>query len=215
MAFSAAEVDQRLNDVLQDASRKRWTAEERVRWINDGVSEIVIRRPAAHAQSLTLTLVAGSLQTLPAGGVELLDIPRNITAADKPGRAVRRIDRALLDDTLPDWHSGREQTAVKHFTFDERLPKEFYVYPPVKAGTKIEAKVSTLPARIAALTDQIDLDPLYIAPLVSYVAYRAQSKDSEYGNGAVAIAHFNAFNEALGTQNQSTLAASPNQEAAA
>ena len=49
-----------------------------------------------------------------------------------------------------------------------------------------------------------------MGPLVSYILYRALAKDSEYANGALAAAHFQAFNEALGANNQMTAAASPN-----
>ncbi|MNL56529.1 hypothetical protein D3C87_1800310 [compost metagenome] len=70
----------------------------------------------------------------------------------------------------------------------------------------MEAKFSERPPAVADITDTLDLDLAYIGPLVSYILYRAMSKDSEYANGQLAIAHFQAFSEALGTNNAVTQA---------
>lgn len=207
MPIRAGDVITRAQIVLNDNSPPyvRWEKPEMFGWLNDAACEVVIRRPAARAVTAALALAAGTLQSLPDGGLELLDVVRNVG-----GRAIRRTDRQLIDDSAPDWHSMKQASAVRHFTFDERAPKTFYVYPPAKAGVQIEALYSEAPPVVTDEDDQLDLDRAYIGPLVSYILYRALAKDSEYANGALAAAHFQAFTEALGTNNQVTAAASPN-----
>lgn len=211
MPIPAADLIARAGEILQDEAHDRWTTDELLRWINDAACETIIRRPAARAVSAVLSLAAGTRQQLPSTAVQLLDVVRNIgTDGVTPGRSVRRVDRQLLDDQYPDWHTAQKKSAVKHFTFDERAPKVLYIYPPAVAGTKIEALYSELPPTIAATTDTLDMDSEYMNVLLSYVCYRALSKDSEFGNGTVAALHYQAFSDAVGTSNQATTANSPN-----
>ena len=205
MAIRAGDVLQRASIILNDEDFVRWTKDELFAWLNDAACEVVIRRPAARAVTVAITLVAGALQQLPTGGIELLDVVRNVG-----GRSVRRTDRQLLDDAAPDWPTMKQASAIKHYTFDERTPTVFYVYPPAKAGVTVEALYSEAPPAVAADDDLLELDRAYMGPLVSYLLYRALAKDSEFANGTLAAAHFQAFNEALGANNQMTAAASPN-----
>lgn len=205
MAIRAGDALQRASIVLNDEEFVRWTKDELFAWLNDAACEVVIRRPAARAVTREITLAAGALQRLPDGGLELLDVVRNVS-----GRPVRRTDRQLLDDAAPDWPIMRQASAIKHYTFDERTPTVFYVYPPAKAGVVVEALYSEAPPAVAADDDLLELDRAYMGPLVSYLLYRALAKDSEFANGTLAAAHFQAFNEALGANNQMTAAASPN-----
>ncbi len=207
MPIRAGDVITRAQLVLNDNDPPyvRWEQPEMFGWLNDAACEVVIRRPAARAVTGLVTLVAGTLQSLPDGGLQLLDVVRNAG-----GRSVRRTDRQLLDDSAPDWHSMKQSSTVRQFTFDERTPTVFYVYPPAKVGAQIEALYSAAPPAVAEEDDELDLDRAYMGPLVSYILYRALAKDSEYANAPLAAAHFQAFTEALGTNNQVTAAASPN-----
>jgi hypothetical protein len=205
MPILASEVLKRTAIILNDEQYVRWPVEELLDWLNDAAAETVIRRPAARGVTGTITLVEGILQSIPDGGIELMDIPRNVA-----GRAIRRTDRQLLDDINPDWPNMKLATAIKHYTFDERTPTTFYCYPPAQAGAQVQALYSAAPPLVTAPEDELDLSRAYIGPLVSYILYRALAKDSEYGNGAVAAAHYQAFSEALGTRNEVSGAVSPN-----
>jgi len=213
MAIAVQDVLKRTDDLLLDANRVRWTEAERIRWINEAATAIIVRRPAARAVSTVVALVAGTLQTIPASGVQLLDVVRNVSATGAPGRAVRRTDRQLLDDVDPDWHSAKQKGTVKHFTFDDRDPTTFYVYPPAIVGTKVLLLHSELPAALAETdtSGSLDLPGQYLEPVVNYVCYRANAKDSEFANTAAATAFYQAFMDALGLQSQAQMNASPNQ----
>lgn len=200
MPIPVSDILTRAAIVLNDEDYVRWETAELLKWLNDAASEIVIRRPQARARVVDVTLAAGALQTLPEGAIQLIDVVRN-----KPGRAISRVARRLLDDQEPDWYDAKPG-ATLHYTLEEETPTHFYVYPPAVDGAKVEAKYSEAPPAVADVADTLDLDRAYIGPLVSYILYRAQSKDSEFANGAVAVAHFQAFSEALGTNNAVTAA---------
>lgn len=209
MAFTAGDVTTRAAIILQDEDNVRWPVSELLGWVNDGAKEVVIRRPAAHATVATLTLVVGDSQELPAAGIQVLDIICNIAANDSRGRAITLVSAQLLDDIDPSWRTATPASSAYHYTFDERAPRRFGIYPAVAAGTKVEAKYSSAPAAADDAADAIDLPDEYLPALVSYVLYRAYAKDSEFANGAFATAHYQAFEAALGINNATTAAASP------
>jgi hypothetical protein len=188
-----------LNDYERDPGGQRfvrWTEDELIDWVNEGAAQIAIHRPAASAKTEVLELVEGPLQQIPETGLMLLDVVRNI-----PGRAIRRVDRSQLDDARPDWYAMKPADTVRHFCTDDRSPKSFYVYPPARAGVRVEVVYAETPAQVERAEDELQLDRAYAGALVSYVLYRALSKDSEYANGQVAAAHYQAFQAALAGQN--------------
>lgn len=190
--------------VLNDEEFVRWTKDELIGWLNDAAPEVVIRRPSAHAITDLVELQEGVLQELPQEAIQLLDIP-----ATETGHPINRTDRHLLDQQAPGWRRAKPGR-TRHYTYDERSSLTYYVYPAAVAGAKVEVFYSTCPAKVASDTDTLDMDRAYIGPLISYILYRALAKDSEYANGVLAAAHYSAFSEALGLQNQTAGAVSPN-----
>lgn len=211
MAIAVADLISRTGHILQDEDNVRWEVPELIEWINDAARETIVRRPAAGAVTAVLTLVAGTKQSLPPAGIEFLDLIRNMASDGvTPGRSVRRVDRQLLDDQMPDWHTARAAACVRHFTYDERAPQTFYVYPPAKDGIKVEALYSQQPTAVTQATDTLEMQNEYQNVLVEYVVYRALSKDSEYANGTVAALHYQAFSDAVSGGSAQTTANSPN-----
>lgn len=203
--IAVADVLSRVGLILNDVEFIRWTKPELFGWINDGAGEIVIRRPPAGAKTAELTLVAGVSQSLPANSHLLMDIVRNLPT----GRRITVAERHRLEESVPNWYGMPGAAAIRHYCYDDRNTQQFYVYPPAVEGSKVEAVIACVPPAIADETATLDLGAEYIGPLVSYVVYRALLKDSEYANGQVAVAHFQAFSEALGTNTQVSIDASP------
>jgi hypothetical protein len=206
MPVRAGDVIERAQIVLNDndPAYVRWSKAELFAWLNDAASEVVIRRPSAGAVYGNVALEAGILQKIPADGIELLDVTRNVG-----GKPVRRTDRQLLDDQRPDWMTSKAG-ATKHYTFDERTRTTFYVYPPAVAGAQVEVLYSAPPPLVAEEDDMLQMDRAYIGPLVSYILYRALAKDSEFANGQIAAAHYQAFEAAFGAFNSVASAVTPN-----
>ena len=198
--------------LMLDTEHVRWTVPEIIGWINESAGAILTRRPAAFARRSVYTLVAGTLQSIPAGGAMLLDVVRNMAADGvKPGEAIRRTDRQLLDDSDANWHTAKPKSVVKQYTYDDRAPTIFYVYPPVVAGVKVELMDAALPPTVDDVADQFDINTEYTEAVVNYVAYRCNIKDSEYASPAAAINYYQAFEASLGIKSQTQAMASPNQ----
>lgn len=211
MPIPAAELISRASTILQDDEHVRWPVPELLEWMNDAAREIILRRPSARAVTQALALKAGTQQDIQDPSVQLLDVVRNLGSDGlTPGRAVRRVERQLLDDQCPDWHMERKKSSIRHYTYDDRSTKSFYVYPPAVAGVQVEVLVSQLPPVIAAATEAIDMPLEYLNAMVNYMAYRAFSKDSEYAQAQIATLQFQAFENAVTDPSQKALVNSPN-----
>ena len=195
--------------LLQDITSIRWPLLELLDWLNDAQREVVLHKPNSSVRNTPFALVAGTRQSLPPDGVQLLDVVRNL-----PGRAVRIVAREILDAQLPDWHNEAPSLAAKHFCYSEQNLKTFYVYPPNTGTGTVELVYSAAP-QDAVLGGLISVDDIYQSVLLDYILYRAWSKDAEYAaNPTRANAHYTAFANALGGKYQIENAASPNALAA-
>ena len=203
--IAVADVLARVGLILNDVDYVRWTKPELFGWINDAAGEIVIRRPPAGAKTAAITLVEGVSQSLPADSHLLMDVVRNLPN----GRRITVAERHRLEESVPNWYGMKPSSAIRHYSYEDRNPQQFYVYPPAVAGAMVEAVIAAIPPKITDESASLELGAEYIGPIVSYVVYRALLKDSEYANGLVAVAHFQAFSEALGANTQVSLDASP------
>jgi hypothetical protein len=212
MALTVSNVLTRAQDVIQDTTNVRWPQAELLRWLNDCRRDIAIVRPDLYATTQTVTLVTGTKQTLPAAGTRFLDAVRNVDAVtNDPEGAVRIVEREVLDAQRPDWHTETPTSALKHFMFDERNPRVFYVYPPAVSGHKLDIVYSVTPTEITDVNTELTNEDIYTGAIVDYLCYRAFSKDAEYaGNAGRAASHYQAFATALGIGNRVNMVTSPN-----
>lgn len=218
MPIPAQSVIRRCVETLQDNTSIRWPVSELVRYLNDAQREVILYRPDAAVTNASVPLVTGSRQNLPVGGTKLVEVVRN-SAGTK--RAVRMVNREILDAQLPGWHAQAGVTEILHYMYDPREPRVFYVYPPAAAtGAAVDLSYASMPADIAepaegalytAVTGNLGIPDIYGNAVQDYVLYRAYTKDSEYaGNAARAQAHYGAFANALGVEVKATVAVAPN-----
>ena len=215
MAIPAKSIIRRVVETLQDPTSIRWPVPELVRYLNDGQREIKLHRPDTVRQTGDIALVPGSRQTLPSNADKLIEIWHN--KASK--RAVQMVDRRILDDQTPGWHALPGSADILHYTYDPRVPTEFFVYPPASGGNSLVGAFSVNPTDIAepadgslytAVTGEIAVIDSLANCLQDYVLYRAYTKDSEYaGNGARAQGHYSAFANALGIEVKGTVGVAP------
>lgn len=217
MAFSAQNVLQRVVVTLLDPSAVRWPTAELVRYLNDGQRDIALVRPDATSTTATMALASGARQVLPSTGAKLLEVIRN-TGGNK--RAVRLVDRVILDSQNPNWYNITGVTEIKHYTFDAREPRIFYVYPPAAASNaSVELIYSAYPTDIVepsagalytSVAGNISVADIYVNALVNYILYRAYSKDSENTqNAALAASFYQLYQSLLGTELSGTTGVAP------
>ena len=231
----------RVSAQLHDISPQftRWTQRELTSWLNDGQKAIAKYLPSSCARVDAIKLVAGtkqSIESILAANVKpgdgstaanvyghfLQTITRNMGADGlTPGRAIRVVDREILDVNSPDWHTSA-LTPTGQFTFDPRFPKVFYVNPgvPATGAWWVEASYLANPVEIpiggsygmdGTDTTKISVDDKYIDDLTSYVLARAYMKDAEFaGNANMAAAHTAMFTSSINAQVAALTGVNPN-----
>lgn len=174
MATTAKQVIDSAVEVLHDDAGVRWPRADLLGYLNDGQREILLYRPDASTSLVNHTLTAGFLQTLPAQAIRLMDVKCNVS-----GRACKLAKRDSLDDQRPSWRTDPASATVKAWTYDERDPKRFEVWPPATTSAALRLLISVPPADVLTEDAPISLDDMYKGPLVSYIIHRAYLRDSE------------------------------------
>lgn len=197
----ASAIISKAQTILQDTAGVRWTGTEGLGWLNDGQREIAALKPDAYTKIANIVLVNGTKQTIPADGVRLVSVLRNMGSGTTPGDAIRPVKRQALDANVPSWHSMAGAAVTQHYVVEFFAPKSLYVYPPGIAGNQIESLYEAVPPDVAAIGNVISLDDIYANPLIDYVLYRFFSKDAELpGMAERAILARKAFDNTLGLQ---------------
>jgi hypothetical protein len=235
MSTTVSEIITRAGIILHDTTKVRWQEDELLKWVNDAQNEIVLFRPDASVRTEVIKLTAGTSQALPNGtasvgtdgtaatippdGIRLIDVVRNSSSAKVAGNAITVVDRDVLDAQLPTWQSGNTGNMVKHYMFDLRNPKTFYVYPGVAADQYVEVVYSAVPSDAVlavtgdATTGILNIPGVYRNAVLDYVLYRAYSKDADFaGNAQRALKHYEAFTTTLGLKFQVDKMIDPNQQ---
>ena len=215
----ASRVIERAQTILQDVTGVRWPADsELLGWLNDGQRETVLLKPNAYVKHAAHRLAAGAKQALPDDCAQMIDVVCNLVASGAmPGRAVRSVERSVLDAQVPNWYASSPAIEVKHYCYSPLDPKTFYVYPPQPAVNQgyVELVYGAAPAD-ATLNGPITLDDIYQNVLVDYILYRAYSKDTEYAaDQNRAATHQNAYIAALTGKAKVEVGANPNSMAPA
>jgi hypothetical protein len=229
---TGAEIMARAATLLNDEDHVRWPLPEMADGINEAVRAIVLAKPSASSESIIVELAEGTLQEVPQAGTPtplmLQRITRNLkTTANNPrvgDRIITPVARDVLDAQEPNWHDKTRtphKKLVRHYIYDEANPLEFYVYPGNDGSGIVEAIVSTLPAKLTAVSGQdpltlaawtgsIGLPEPYSVPVLDYLLYRCQAKDDTSGNGGRSQAHYQLFAQAIGIKINVEGATSPN-----
>ena len=200
-------VVERAQVILQDTLKVRWSEAELLWWFNDARRELAVFVPSEFAKRVNLTLVAGTLQSLPASCYQLHRLNANLldTAPRVAGKAVTVVEQRILDAMNPNWADGIAYPFTKevlHYTYDPAEPLAFYVFPGNNGAGLVDATISELPNDVTDLSTDIGVRDIYANALVDYLLYRAYSKDTdEPANAQRAGAHYAAFSAAIGIKN--------------
>ena len=151
---------------LQDmnpAQFTRWTQQEMIAYLNDGIKAIAKYMPTIFARIDAILLKAGTHQnilnipssniipgdgnsTLVANGMITIRIDmviRNMGSnGATPGNACRVVERTLMDRVYPQWHTDTPAAYCDQYMFDPRYPQDFYCYPPITNATPVWAEIA-------------------------------------------------------------------------
>ena len=214
MAFTAGDVLSRVRITLNDTASTRWPLTELLTWLNDGCKEITLQAPEAVGQVGVLSLVSGTLQTLPDECLMLLRVHCNVTGSSPNyvrGTTITPIQRAALSALIPGWESSSVVPFAKnvaHVIEDVAVHRNFWVFPGNDGTGKLQAVIAKRPAVIAtpgsptaigSYTATVELDDIYLNAIVAYVAHRALLKEINVpGAKEASMAQYQIFTSALG-----------------
>lgn len=201
-----------LNEDVADPVR--WTCEDLLGFVTDGMYQIVLLRPDANAVVEAVPLTGGSKQTLPAQGTQLLGVVRNMGADGRtPGRAVSLVERPALDAVNMMWHMDAPCSEIDHYAYNEKVPTVFWVCPVPEEGVWVELEYGVVPSALTGLDDETDLGDIWKGPLMDYVFHRC------YGVNASSPAdlmkskeYLSRFYLSLGEEAKARLVFNPNAE---
>lgn len=206
MAITVQNIIDRVQRLLKDDGT-RWTTAELIDWVNDAQREVVLYKPDASSKITTFACALGAKQTLPSDGIQLLDVINNSSGAM---RAIKYVTREVLDSENPNWRSETPSSEIRNFTFDEKTPRDFYVYPPAATATSIEISYSVSPAEVSSVSDPISLPDVYANAIVYFVLYRALSKNADYAaDYNQAQGYYNMFLQVLTGKSNAETAVAP------
>lgn len=205
MATTTQSILNRVAAILNDEEFERWKTAELIEWLNDG-QRVIARGPTTDAYVLrtSITVAAGTVQSLPDDGIRLINVIRNV--AD--GSAIRQSDYAIVDMLRSTWRSS-STAAAEVFFYDERNPKQFELFPPQVGDEQVEILYNAVPPD-ASRGGNISIDDIYADVLVDYISYRAFAKDTEdVSSISRATAFYNAFLVGAGFRDATDAAIEP------
>lgn len=205
MAIPVADIIDQVKVTLMDVDGARWPTGELVEWLNKAVREIIRLVPDAGVLTIDHALVAGVRQTLPTGGLRLVDVVKNATG----GAAIRQMDRDVLDVYRPAWRT-ETNAVVQGYLYDSRDPKSFEVFPGRAGAASVTIVYQAIPDE-ADVGENLPLDDIYQGAVIDYMLFRAHSKDSEDSSPDMqrAQAYYQGFLATLGVKQEIDAQAEP------
>ena len=146
---------------IDNGVSKRFDDAVIIETINECLRELAIHTNI-YTKTATANLVVGTAEyAIP---TPLIDI----RYAYFSSRPVPILTATEMDIKYPNWRDGIEGAKVYAIAYDEG--SKFTIYPSVLEDSTIELKGSTVPQKVTALTDTIDVKNLYLNILIYYVA---------------------------------------------
>ena len=166
--------------LLEDGEDGFWDDQEIVDYLNEGIKFVIGQKPSAYTIQDNMALVAGYKQEIPVDWVELVDVVANAN-----GRAVTGIDREFLDQFDPDWTTATQSATIKHWMYEKKDRRYFYVYPPATSAAILTCKAVVIPDVMNTDSDNLfPLDDIYDVPVIYYALAQCYAKNAVRGDSA-------------------------------
>lgn len=188
---------------LNDPEGVTWTDSVLIVALNEALCMLALVRPDATAKTAVLEVVKGARQSLPNDGLRLLSVICNIdTVTNEQAQVIRLVQKEDMDSANYTWLTAKG-TIVREYVYDARNPKQFFIYPNVPIGSKIEIEYSATPSLVSSMSASddidIDIDAIYAQPIQELILYKLLSGDSV--NGQSGADHLTIAMELLGLGN--------------
>lgn len=184
-----------------NGATKRWDDATHLIWLNDAIRALCTKRPEESSTHAVLTLVAGTVQTLPDAAILLIKPLCNMGVGGATvGSSVTLADQNSLELLYPSWRSAAGSQDIDHILYEPKIDaNRFEVSPPALATSTVKVLYATLPTPLADLVDPIPVSDRYANALQAYMLFRYFSADAEdAANAQAATSYFNLFTAEVG-----------------
>lgn len=174
---TAAEILSTARSTLLDAAATAWSQQDLLDYLNQAFRASSGAKPDFYVVKDNVELTEGPEQSLPTGGVQVLDILENAYS----GQVVTLVDRELIDETNRFWPVTDRGRDAQHYAVDPRDPARFTVMPPNDGTGEVRALYGALHPTIALgdIDDALLVSDKFQPALISYVLHRAYAKNSQ------------------------------------
>lgn len=195
MAILASAIITSVRRFLLDPSPgDTWLDADLLAMLNRAERVVVNVKRDAYPVRANLTLVAGSVQTLPATGLSLMQVYKNVVS----GRRINQVVAELQDVAARYWPAATQEVDVQHWTSDERNPTQFEVVPPNNGTGQIDILYGAVPTPIASTASNINLKDHHEQVLIDIVLSFAYGESSTRGDVTKQAFHWQRWGQALG-----------------
>lgn len=160
--------------LLNPAPYRAWPRAELLSYLNLVQSAIVQVKADAFTKITDHTLAAGVDQTLPADGLSVVNIYRNVASK----RACKQVGLDMLNSSNPTWAAETQNVNVREWVADQRTPTRFMVSPPNTGLGAVVLVYGAVPADLTAEADLISVADSYKMALWAGVVSLAYAKSS-------------------------------------
>jgi hypothetical protein len=189
---------------LVDEDAVTWTEGDLLEDLNEAMRTIVLVKNDAYTVTEYILLTDGTVQTLPLGGISLVDILEN----EASKRRTTQVDLELLDETSRFWPAGDESVDVIHYCFDPRDKTQYRVYPPNSGYGSVLASYSRVPESIG-YGDVIPLGDQYEPVIKAIMMSLAYRRNTQRQDTVKSDAYLRTAMNMLGLSAQTELAIGP------
>lgn len=191
-----------VNDVstlLQDVNKQRWSDADMMRWLGESEQIIASIKPASVAAKVSIALLAGVDQDLPADGLMILRFRRNTVS----GAVVQLVDEDTQNRIDTNWPGATETLDAATVIYDTEVdPLTFMVAPPNNGSGSLDVVYAKIPAPVTATTQPISVNDSFVPLIKDYVMYRALLQETEGQNLNRSALHLQTFLQGLGLNSQ-------------
>jgi hypothetical protein len=186
-----------------------WEDPELLDYLSAAQTAVGKQKPDALARAIDHALAAGPMQTLPVGFTQVLDVVYNKVS----GKTAMQKSRRVFDHSFQTLFSQAAAVDVLLWRFDERLPDRYWVLPPNSGAGAVQVIAAKRPARLVALTDELELGDEWETALWAYVVAHAFAKNSMRQDLTKFSSFMAVFSAYLAGASQAQVADAPKQDA--
>lgn len=191
---------------LMDSALAVWSDAVLLADLNSAERKVCLLKRDAYPLRAAVSLVAGSKQTLPSGGLCILDLYDNVSN----GQTIRLVDRGLMDEAARFWTAATQEPLVQDWCADQKDPTRWDVAPPNDGTGSVNALYGAVPTPIATTGTAINLPDVFESVLKCFLLAEAYSHSSKRYDPQKAAFYEQQGMQLLGIGSQNQVAVAPN-----